>query len=91
MAAKPRGAIHHDTSSSVRGRPAPVKRNPVQLSTRAKSQMDLVKQSEKVDTYNDVIDILYRMWRKNIGSFAGTAPKMGEFEREGDDSHRTPR
>lgn len=65
-------------------------RFPVQFSATAKAKLDHVKQAEDLDSYNDVVDHLYRMWKRSEPSAAGSFPGIGPFEREGDDPHRVP-
>ena len=65
-------------------------RSPVQFSATAKAKLDHIKQAENLDSYNDVIDQLYRMWKRSEPSAAGAFPGVGPFEREGDDPHRVP-
>ena len=65
-------------------------RAPVQFSKLAKDKLDHVKQAENLTTYNDVVDFLYRMWRRNEPSMAGAFPGIGPFVREDDDPNRVP-
>ena len=65
-------------------------RSPVQFSKLAKDKLDHVKQAENLTTYNDVVDFLYRMWRRNEPSMAGAFPGIGPFVREDDDPNRVP-
>jgi hypothetical protein len=75
---------------SPRAVPEVTGRSPVQFSAAAKARLDHIKQAENLDSYNDVIDHLYRMWKHSEPSAAGTFPGVGPFEREGDDPHRVP-
>jgi hypothetical protein len=65
-------------------------RAPVQFSKLAKDKLDHVKQAENLATYNEVVDFLYRMWRRNEPSMAGAFPGIGPFVREDDDPNRVP-
>jgi hypothetical protein len=75
---------------SLRAVPEVTGRSPVQFSATAKAKLDHIKQAENLDSYNDVVDHLYRMWKRSEPSAAGTFPGVGPFEREGDDPHRVP-
>jgi hypothetical protein len=75
---------------SPRAVPEVTGRSPVQFSAAAKAKLDHIKQAENLDSYNDVVDNLYRMWKRSEPSAAGTFPGVGPFEREGDDLHRVP-
>jgi hypothetical protein len=65
-------------------------RSPVQFSATAKAKLDHIKQAEGLDSYNDVVNHLYRMWKRSEPSAAGAFPGIGPFKREGDDPHRVP-
>jgi hypothetical protein len=66
-------------------------RNPVQLDADAKGKLDIIKQSQPdVRTYNDAVRFLFRHWRSTIPSSAGAFAGIGPFEREEDDTYRTP-
>lgn len=76
--------------TSPRAVPEVTGRSPVQFSATAKAKLDHIKQAEGLDSYNDVVDYLYRMWKRSEPSAAGAFPGVGPFEREGDDPHRVP-
>jgi len=65
-------------------------RSPVQFSTTAKAKLNHIKQAEDLDSYNDVVDHLYRMWKRSEPSAAGSFPGVALFGRERDDPHSVP-
>lgn len=80
-------AKHKTTSDLVQ----PAKRNPVQLNDEAKAKLDHIKQVANVDTYNDAVAYLYKLYKKSLPSMAGSCPGIAKYyEREGDDPYRVP-
>ena len=70
--------------------PSRLPRTTIQIVPLTKQTLDQIKEMEHLETYDEVINFLFRERRKNLPSTAGLFPSGGSFEREEDDSHRVP-
>jgi len=62
----------------------------IQLMADTKEELNALKESHNMGTYDDVIKFLINTRKTSIRSLFGCTPGITPFEREEDDSHRVP-
>jgi hypothetical protein len=62
----------------------------IQLMVDTKEELNALKESNNMGTYDDVIRFLINTRKTAVKSLFGCTPEMTPFTREEDDSHRVP-
>jgi len=62
----------------------------IQLMVDTKEELNALKESNNMSTYDDVIKFLINTRKTSVKSLFGCTPEMTPFEREEEDSHRVP-
>jgi hypothetical protein len=97
---KPGKTVRSGTKGKTRRGPVPGSavtpfrpaRTTIQVDSLTKLSLDQIKEMERLDTYDEVINFLIRERRKHLPSTAGCTPGTGPFERdEEEDPYRVPR